>query len=66
MPIEKLIEILQTLPKDTICVDSETGIFYVEKPWDAHLRQYEGCAFSTLRIITPSVKLKPQQVSPCS
>jgi hypothetical protein len=62
MPIEKLIEILQTLPKDTICVDSTTGIFEVSVPWDDHLRQYEGCAFATLRIITPSRKLRDDSV----
>jgi len=58
MPIDKLIELLQKLPKDTICVDTETGIFEVNAKRDEHLGQYDGCAYSVIRIITPSCKLR--------
>jgi hypothetical protein len=62
MTIEKLIEILQKLPKDTICVDCETGIFEVRAPSDMYLQEYEGCAFSSIRIICPSLKVRDDSV----
>jgi hypothetical protein len=61
--IDKLIELLQKLPKDTVAVDCETGIFEVRSPQDAHLIEYEGCAFSCIRIITPSRKLRDESMT---